>query len=119
MFETFSVSGVNLKKLFPNVYPCALKFNRCPLCGSTLIENYVYAIQISEDKCVKTHGNACRKCEAFFSTQRYLLNKLEGRKTKDNIYILKKQHREKSNCGYLFFWIVFATFELQRLKNRR
>ena len=30
---------------------------------------------------------------------------------KDNIYILKKQHREKSNCGYLFFWIVFAPFE--------
>lgn len=92
MFETFSVSGVNLKKLFPNVYPCALKFNRCPLCGSTLIENYVYAIQISEDECVKTHGNACRKCEAFFSTQRYLLNKLEGRKTKDNIYILKHDY---------------------------
>lgn len=92
MFETFPVSGVNFKKLFPNVYPCALKFSRCPLCGATLIENYVYAIQISEDKCVKIHGEACRKCEAFFSTQRYLLNKLESRKTKDNIYILKHDY---------------------------
>ncbi len=92
MFETFPVSGVNFKKLFPNVYPCALKFSRCPLCGATLIENYVYAIQISEDKCVKIHGEACRKCEAFFSTQRYLLNKLESRKTKENIYILKHDY---------------------------
>lgn len=92
IFETSPVSGVNLKKLFPNVYPCALKFNRCPLCGSALIENYVYAVQVSEDKCVKIHGNACRKCEAFFSTQRYLLNKLESHKTKDNIYILNHDY---------------------------
>ena len=81
--DKVAISSVNMRGLVSTIYACPISFPVCPICGGKL-QDYMHAIQVSYNECVKMKGLVCFECDAFFSSQRKLVRVLDNKHSHNN-----------------------------------
>lgn len=96
-FDLYPVSKCNVKILPKKVYTIPVGFTHCPLCGRTLLRDYVYAVQINDKSCIKSNGCMCIRCNAFFTISQKLFFQLEELRIDKEAYQLKSDYCNSYN----------------------
>lgn len=102
-YEIISTQDVNLDLKYKKVYPVPTDIDFCPICGERLMNSFSYAVQISNEKCIKARGTVCHNCKAFFTKEQDLFHALEHDRYNKSAYELIDKFYKPYNSFYYRF----------------